>query len=87
MFLALARTSYGQQQGEPPSTAPSPGAVQWGAGDERGNGNTQGVDTRMRCAFYLAQPAARVYEDVMIHYKKFFAIVTDLSSTGTPPSI
>ena len=61
-FLALADAGYAQPHaGEPLSATPSQ-ASRWGIDDERGNGNTQGVDTRMRCAAYLAQPAARVYE-------------------------
>ena len=39
-----------------------PGADGWGAGDERGNGNTQGLATRVRCAAYLGHPKSRVYE-------------------------
>ena len=39
-----------------------PGATGWGPGDERGNGNTQGLATRLRCAAYLAHPKSRVYE-------------------------
>lgn len=42
--------------------APTPGPGGWGAGDERGNGNTQGYATRLRCAMHLANPQARVYE-------------------------
>ena len=53
---------YGQPQAEAPLTATSSGASRWGIDDERGNGNTQGFDTRLRCASYLAQPTARVYE-------------------------
>jgi kynurenine formamidase len=62
MFLALAPVGYGQPQAEAQLTAPLSGATRWGAGDERGNGNTQGLDTRLRCAAQLAQPRARVYE-------------------------
>jgi kynurenine formamidase len=56
LFLDLVRIGYAQPQAEMPSSSP------WGVSDERGNGNTQGVETRLRCASYLAQPAARVYE-------------------------
>jgi kynurenine formamidase len=41
---------------------PLPGPDGWGAGDERGNGNTQGYATRLRCAAQLIHPGARVYE-------------------------
>lgn len=41
---------------------PTPGPRGWGAGDELGNGNTQGAATRLRCARFLASPHARVYE-------------------------
>ena len=41
---------------------PLPGPDGWGAGDERGNGNTQSFGTRLRCAAQLAHPLARVYE-------------------------
>jgi len=39
--------------------APAP---PWGAGDERGMGNTLGTATTMRCAWHMAQPRARTYE-------------------------
>ena len=45
-----------------PSSVPLPGPAGWGADDERGNGNTQGLATRLRCAAYLAHPKSRVYE-------------------------
>jgi kynurenine formamidase len=41
---------------------PLPGPAGWGAGDERGNGNTQGFATRLRCAAWLVHPQSRVYE-------------------------
>lgn len=41
---------------------PVPGPGGWGAGDERGNGNTQGAGTRHRCVPFLANPSARLYE-------------------------
>lgn len=34
----------------------------WPAGDERGNGNTIGPGTWLRCAYFLSQPQAKVYE-------------------------
>ena len=34
----------------------------WAEGDQRGNGNTQGPGTWMRCAFHMGKPGARVYE-------------------------
>ena len=34
----------------------------WGVEDERGNGNTQGLATRLRCAASLVHPQSRVYE-------------------------
>jgi kynurenine formamidase len=37
-------------------------APPWPAGDERGMGNTQGQGTWLRCAFHLADPAAKAYE-------------------------
>jgi kynurenine formamidase len=37
-------------------------APPWPAGDERGMGNTQGPGTWLRCAFHLADPAAKAYE-------------------------
>ena len=61
-FLALPPAGYGQPQAEAPSTMSVSGANRWGEGDERGNGNTQGFDTRLRCAAQLAHPRARVYE-------------------------
>ncbi len=54
-----------QHQGSNVGVAPGvprPGPNGWGTDDERGNGNTQGVATRMRCAALLAHPRARVYE-------------------------
>ena len=62
MIPALVHTGYGQAQAEGQSAATSAGRTLWGVDDERGNGNTQGVDTRLRCAAFLAQPTARVYE-------------------------
>lgn len=52
------------QQGAPaaPFGVPLQGPGGWGAGDERGNGNTQSFATRLRCAAQLAHPHARVYE-------------------------
>ena len=44
------------------SGVPLPGPTGWGPGDERGNGNTQGLATRLRCAASLAHPRSRVYE-------------------------
>jgi kynurenine formamidase len=41
---------------------PTPGPLGWGAGDELGNGNTQGYGTRLRCATQLLNPDARLYE-------------------------
>ena len=41
---------------------PLPGPNGWGTDDERGNGNTQGLATRVRCAALLAHPGSRVYE-------------------------
>jgi kynurenine formamidase len=61
-FLALAPFVYGQPQATAALTASLPSATHWGIDDERGNGNTQGVDTRLRCAEQLAQPRSRVYE-------------------------
>jgi hypothetical protein len=61
-FLALAPVGFGQPPAETPLTAPYSGETRWGVDDERGNGNTQGFDTRLRCAAQLAQPRARVYE-------------------------
>jgi len=43
-------------------SAPTPGPNGWGAGDEKGNGNTQSYATRIRCAIHLANPRSRVYE-------------------------
>jgi len=60
LFLDLAPASYAQSPAEAPLTMAS--SARWGVGDERGNGNTQGFDTRLRCAFHLAQPMAQVYE-------------------------
>src|SRR5690606_773738 len=40
----------------------TPSSDGWGAGDELGNGNTQGYGTRLRCALHLIDPRARVYE-------------------------
>lgn len=34
----------------------------WAEGDQRGNGNTQGPGTWMRCAFHMGKPGAKVYE-------------------------
>jgi kynurenine formamidase len=54
--------------GAEPNTPPTavgesrPGLQGWGAGDELGNGNTQGLATRRRCAVHLLDPEARVYE-------------------------
>ena len=62
VLLALPPAGYGQPQAEAPSTMTVSGASRWGEGDERGNGNTQGFYTRLRCATQLAQPRARVYE-------------------------
>jgi kynurenine formamidase len=45
-----------------PPTVPLPGPDGWGPGDERGNGNTQGHATRLRCAAHLVNLEARVYE-------------------------
>jgi hypothetical protein len=39
-----------------------PAPASWPAGDERGNGNTQGWATRLRCAAHLADPFASEYE-------------------------
>lgn len=44
------------------ATVPTPGPNGWGAGDEKGNGNTQSYGTRLRCAPHLADPLAHVYE-------------------------
>jgi hypothetical protein len=41
---------------------PLPGPAGWGADDERGNGNTQGLATRLRFAASLVHPQSRVYE-------------------------
>jgi hypothetical protein len=63
----LPTTSHAdaERQGSKVGTAPGVprlGPNGWGTDDERGNGNTQGVATRMRCAALLAHPRARVYE-------------------------
>jgi hypothetical protein len=58
MIPALVHAGDGQAQAE----GQSAGNTRWGVDDERGNGNTQGVNTRLRCAADLAQPTARVYE-------------------------
>jgi len=34
----------------------------WPQGDQRGNANTQGPGTWMRCAFHMSKPDAKVYE-------------------------
>lgn len=34
----------------------------WAEGDQRGNGNTQGPGTWMRCAFHMGKPGAKAYE-------------------------
>ena len=49
-------------QGPTQAAVPLPGPGGWGADDEQGNGNTQGLATRMRCAASLAHPRSRVYE-------------------------
>ena len=61
-LLAVAPAVSGQTVTDAASTAPGSGASRWGADDERGNGNTQGFETRLRCAAHMAQPRARVYE-------------------------
>ena len=61
-FLALAHVSYAQPQAREPLIETPSQASPWGLNDERGNGNTQGADTRQRCASFLAHPMARVYE-------------------------
>jgi kynurenine formamidase len=58
LFTIMGSVSNGYGQ----TAAPTPGPNGWGADDERGNGNTQGYVTRLRCAALLANPAARVYE-------------------------
>jgi hypothetical protein len=50
------------------SGVPLPGLDGWGTDDERGNGNTQGLATRLRCAAYLAHPTSRVYELGRVRY-------------------
>jgi kynurenine formamidase len=61
---AQAQGPVRQESGLGPSSVgvPLPGPQGWGSGDERGNGNTQGVATRARCAAQLADTRARVYE-------------------------
>jgi kynurenine formamidase len=49
-------------QAEMLTGVPLPGADGWGADDEQGNGNTQGLATRLRCAASLVHPQSRVYE-------------------------
>ena len=61
-LLAVAQTVFGQTPTDAASTTPQSSASRWGTDDERGNGNTQGFETRLRCAAHMAQPKARVYE-------------------------
>jgi kynurenine formamidase len=60
-FFYLA-SPPGSARGQEFLGVPLPGPNGWGAGDERGNGNTQGLATRLRCAAHLADPRSRVYE-------------------------
>src|SRR5262245_30305639 len=68
LTISPAAADAGQRDANKPDTesaavgVPLPGPYGWGAGDERGNGNTQGLATRLRCAAHLADPRARVYE-------------------------
>ena len=61
LFLVLA-IGHGSARGQDLIPVPLAGPDGWGAGDERGNGNTQGFATRLRCVAHLADPRARVYE-------------------------
>jgi kynurenine formamidase len=60
-FLVTVVGSVGSGHGQT-SLVPIPGPSGWGVDDERGNGNTQGYGTRLRCAAHLVNPKARVYE-------------------------
>jgi kynurenine formamidase len=59
---AVTHTTGEASEVEVVSGVPLPGPTGWGAGDERGNGNTQGLATRLRCAAYLVHPRSRIYE-------------------------
>jgi len=61
LFLVFI-VGHASASGQDPIGVPLAGPDGWGASDERGNGNTQGFATRLRCAAHLADPRARVYE-------------------------
>ncbi len=58
---AWSQSASGEREIVKRSRAMVPGGP-WPAGDERGNGNTIGPGTWLRCAYFLSQPNAKVYE-------------------------
>ena len=68
IIIATLLVGCDAEREQPPADSPrtgqvpTPGPGGWGAGDERGNGNTQSYGTRLRCAAHLADPQANLYE-------------------------